>query len=128
MTVTPVSVSIAQDNTRIESFIKVLNDQRVQLVEAKDLLDLSKIKFPSSKYSSAQKEEIRKLMYSPDKYVSKKSHVKSLGIAEERIADSDLDVAKALDDYKEGQKDPIDFRQYFPKENETLSGSMAFQM
>ena len=128
MTVTPASVSIAQDNTRIESLIKVLNDQRVQLVEAKDLLDLSKIKFPLSKYSSTQKEDIRKLMYSPDKYVSKKSHVKSLGIAEEPIADSDLDVAKALDDYKEGQKDPIDFRQYFPKENETLSRSMAFQM
>ena len=67
-------------------------------------------------------------MYSPDKYVSKKSHVKSFGIAEERIADSDLDVAKALKDYKEGQEDPIDFRQYFPKENETQSGSMAFQM
>ena len=67
-------------------------------------------------------------MYSPNKYVSKKSHEKSLGIAEERVVDEDLSVTKALKDYEETQKDPVDFRQYFPKEDGTLPESMNIQI
>ena len=128
MTVFPVSVSIAQDNTPIETFIKDLNERRVKLMRKKNLLDLSKIRFPLPSYSPEQEEKLGKLMYSPNKYVSKKSHEKSLGIAEERVVDEDLNVIEALKDYKETQKDPVDFRQYFPKEDGTLPESMDIQM